>query len=199
MPEPSVVPRPDAPGDGSTPWERARALRGDVRVGAAVLACVALAAGVAWFRSGIAPASPAPAPGTSASASGGSSGGRRVVERVGDRRHHDLGRRDLDDDRLDRRRCGRRGARAGSGHVARVARACSTRSAPPAGRARAPTSRASTSRRSLPTDRAVAVPLVGQPPPSVDPSAVSGGAPSGDGSDTSTGGSTGGAPPRRST
>ena len=60
MADPPVVPRPDASSDGSALAERVRALRGDARIGVAVLACVAVAAGVAWFRAGIAPAAPAP-------------------------------------------------------------------------------------------------------------------------------------------
>lgn len=51
------VPRPDANGPSELA-DRMRALRGDARLGAVVLACVALAAGVAWFRAGIAPSKP---------------------------------------------------------------------------------------------------------------------------------------------
>ena len=61
MSDPPVVPRPAASGEGSAFAERLRAVRGDARVGIAVLLCVSVAAGVAWFRAGIAPASPAAA------------------------------------------------------------------------------------------------------------------------------------------
>jgi competence protein ComEA len=69
MADPLDVPRPvDAgPSDFS---DRVRALRSDARVGVAVLACVAVAAGVAWFRAGIAPS--ASAPGRPAVSSGSS-------------------------------------------------------------------------------------------------------------------------------
>jgi competence protein ComEA len=66
MADPPVVPRPAASSDGSAFAERVRALRGDARIGVAVLACVAVAAGVAWFRAGIAPSARVP----SASAGG---------------------------------------------------------------------------------------------------------------------------------
>jgi competence protein ComEA len=59
MSDSPVVPRPADSGDGRALAERVRALRGDARVGIAVLLCVSVAAGVAWFRAGIAPASPA--------------------------------------------------------------------------------------------------------------------------------------------
>src|SRR6476659_1239046 len=59
MSDPPVVPRPADSGDSSALAERVRALRGDARVGIAVLLCVSVAAGVAWFRAGIAPAAPA--------------------------------------------------------------------------------------------------------------------------------------------
>jgi competence protein ComEA len=50
--------------------ERLQELRGDRRVAAALLACVALAAGIAWWRAGAAPASvPAAAPTTKSSES----------------------------------------------------------------------------------------------------------------------------------
>jgi competence protein ComEA len=64
MSDPLDVPRPLGPGRSDLA-DRLRALRGDARVGAAVLACVAIAGGVAWFRAGIAPsasASAVPAP-----------------------------------------------------------------------------------------------------------------------------------------
>lgn len=59
MSDPPVVPRPAASSDGGALAERVRAWRGDARVGIAVLACISVAAGVAWFRAGVAPASPA--------------------------------------------------------------------------------------------------------------------------------------------
>jgi competence protein ComEA len=67
MSDPPVVPRPVAPSADSAFTERLRALRGDARVGIAVLLCVSVAAGVAWFRAGVAPASPAGNPETSSS------------------------------------------------------------------------------------------------------------------------------------
>jgi competence protein ComEA len=57
MSQPPNVPRPLA--GGSEFADRLRALRSDARVGAALLACVTIAAGVAWFRAGIAPSEPA--------------------------------------------------------------------------------------------------------------------------------------------
>ena len=76
MADPLDVPRPlgAGPSDFS---DRVRALRSDARVGVAVLACVAVAAGVAWFRAGIVPSASAPnAPteraGTSGSGASGS-------------------------------------------------------------------------------------------------------------------------------
>src|SRR5262245_9701373 len=56
MSQPPNVPRPLA--GGSEFADRLRALRSDARVGAALLACVAIAAGVAWFRAGTAPSEP---------------------------------------------------------------------------------------------------------------------------------------------
>src|SRR5437879_3860226 len=72
MPEPPDVPRPLAAGPSDLA-ERLRARRSDARVGAAVLACVAIAAGVAWFRAGIAPSDPASGAAASGSASAGPS------------------------------------------------------------------------------------------------------------------------------
>ena len=62
MPDPSVVPRPAASAEGGALADRLRSLRGDARIGVAVLLCVSVAAGVAWFRTGISPASPASNP-----------------------------------------------------------------------------------------------------------------------------------------
>ena len=59
MADPLDVPRPVAAGPSDFS-DRVRALRSDARVGVAVLACVAVAAGVAWFRAGIAPSAAAP-------------------------------------------------------------------------------------------------------------------------------------------
>ncbi|MDQ1479727.1 MAG: competence protein ComEA [Actinomycetota bacterium] len=67
MSDPPVVPRPAASSEGSALAERLRAVRGDARVGIAVLVCVSIAAGVAWFRSGIAPRPPAANPATASS------------------------------------------------------------------------------------------------------------------------------------
>ena len=65
MSDPPEVPRPREPASGALA-DRMRALRGDARVGVALLVCVAVAAGVAWFRAGVAPsASAAPAAATS--------------------------------------------------------------------------------------------------------------------------------------
>ena len=62
MSDPPVVPRPAASTDGSAFADRLRVLRSDARVGVAVLVCVAVAAGVAWFRTGIAPSAPPRSP-----------------------------------------------------------------------------------------------------------------------------------------
>jgi competence protein ComEA len=66
MSHPPDVPRPGAEGPSELA-DRVRAWRGDARVGAVVLACVALAAGVAWFRAGIAPSAPSAAAASSGS------------------------------------------------------------------------------------------------------------------------------------
>ena len=58
MSDPPVLPRPAASAEGSAFAERLRAVRGDARVGIAVLLCVSVAAGAAWFRAGIAPSAP---------------------------------------------------------------------------------------------------------------------------------------------
>jgi len=60
MADPLDVPRPHGAGPPHFA-DRVRALRSDARVGAAVLACVAIAAGVAWFRAGVAPSASASA------------------------------------------------------------------------------------------------------------------------------------------
>src|SRR5262245_41074696 len=53
-----AVPRPSADGPRTDLAERWQRWRSDPRIGIAVLLCIALAAGVAWFRAGISPASP---------------------------------------------------------------------------------------------------------------------------------------------
>jgi competence protein ComEA len=169
MSDPSLVPRPDAPGDGGAFADRVRALRGDARVGAAVLACVAVAAGVAWFRAGIAPAAPAASASPSASAAPAESTttsvppvtttttGAIVVDVVGAVRSPGVV------------------SLRGNARVLDAIRA--------AGGA---TARADLARLNLAAklgDGArVAVPAIGQPPPAIDPSAVSGAADPGDGS-----------------
>lgn len=73
--EPVPRPAPDQPHD--TAADLLRRVRSDPRVVFAILVCVALAAGVAWFRAGLAPNAPASATtGTrsTTSASSGSSG-----------------------------------------------------------------------------------------------------------------------------
>ena len=140
-----------------------RALRGDARVGVAVLVCVSLAAGVAWFRAGIAPAL---GPGRRSGAD------RTAADR---RRRHDRRRAVTTTTTAhDRRRRGRRGSRPRSrqpaGHRA------GARRDPGRGRCRA--GAADLDRLNLAAKLAdgarVAVPAVGQPPPAVDPTAVSG-------------------------
>ena len=120
------------------------------------------------------------------------------VGRVGIGRHDDLGGRDLDNGGADRRRRGRCGAGAGCGDAAGVGGVLDAIRAAGGAIVGADLARLNLAAKLADGSR-VAVPLVGQPPPSVDPSAVSGGAPASDGSDAPTGGSTGGAPPRRST
>ncbi len=61
LPEPDSVPRPDPPTVGASLTDRLAAWRADPRVGIAVVLCIALAAGVAWFRSSVGrPAGAAP-------------------------------------------------------------------------------------------------------------------------------------------
>jgi competence protein ComEA len=71
MADPLDVPRP-VEARSSDFSDRVRALRSDARVGVAVLACVAVAAGVAWFRAGIAPSASAPNAPTQRSGAGSS-------------------------------------------------------------------------------------------------------------------------------
>ena len=176
MSDPSVVPRPDAPDDVGAFAERVRALRGDARVGAAVLACVAVAAGVAWFRAGIAPAAPAasasmsgsappsapasaPDPTTtSAPVATTSTTGAIVVDVVGAVRAPGVVNLPGNSRVLDAIRAA--GGATASADLARLNLAAK-----------------------LDDGARVAVPAIGQPPPAIDPGAVSGAAdPSGDGS-----------------
>jgi competence protein ComEA len=161
MAEPPVVPRPAASSDRSAFADRVRALRGDARVGVAVLACVAVAAGVAWFRAGIAPSAHVP----SASASGSrstpdttttaavttSTTGPIVVDVVGAVR------------------------RPGVVTLPATARVLDAIRAAGGATAGADLVRLNLAAK-LGDGARVAVPVVGQAPPAVDPSAVSGAA-----------------------
>lgn len=160
MSDPPVVPRPAASGDDNPFADRVRALRGDARVGVAVLACVALAAGVAWFRAGIAPAAPAPSASTNGSTSARdstttapavttSTTGQIVVHVVGAVRAPGVVTLPATARVLDAIRAAG-GATAGADLV-RLNLAAK-----------------------LGDGARVAVPIVGRPPPAVDPSAVSG-------------------------
>jgi competence protein ComEA len=159
-----AVPRPAPDGPRAALAERWQRWRADPRIAVVVLSCVAIAAGVAWFRAGIAPASPAsgdPA-GSEAGATGSSvpvasssttstTVAAIVVDVVG--AVHRTGVVILP---------------TGS----RVADAIDAAGGPVAG--------ADLTRLNLAAvlgDGArVAVPLVGQPPPAVEPSAVTGAA-----------------------
>ena len=171
MPDTPVVPRPAPAREGSAFAERLRAARGDARVGIAVLLCVSVAAGVAWFRAGIAPAAPAPHPAssststvdttTTASAVTTTTSGQIVVDVVGAVRVPGVVSLPATARVLDAiRRAG--GATPG-----------------------ADLERLNLAAR-LGDGARVAVPVVGQPPPAVDPAAVSSAA------DPSTPGSVGG-------
>jgi competence protein ComEA len=173
MSDPPVVPRPVAGGDGSALAERVRALRGDARVGVAVLLCVAVAAGVAWFRAGIAPASPTSSPArgpattvdttTTAPAITTTTASEIVVDVVGAVRVKGVVRLPANARVLDAIRAAG-GATAGA-DLERLNLAAK-----------------------LGDGARVAVPLVGQPPPVIDPGAVSGAAgPPTDGSTTGNG------------
>lgn len=178
MSDPPVVPRPAASSDRAAFVEHLRALRGDARFGIAVLLCASIAAGVAWFRAGIAPASPAAKPATTSSSTvfttttavavTTTTVGEIVVDVVGAVRAPGVV------------------SLPGSARVIDAIRA--------AGGA---TSGADLQRLNLAAklgDGArVAVPLFGRPPPPIDPSAVSG-AVSGS-ADPSAAGSAGGADP----
>jgi len=172
MSDPPIVPRPAAGADGSALAEHVRALRGDARVGIAVLLCVAVAAGVAWFRAGIAPASPAsspargPAPAvattTTASAVTSTTAAEIVVDVVGAVHVKGVVRLPANARVLD-------AIRAAGGTVAG-----------------ADLERLNLAAK-LDDGARIAVPLVGQLPPAVDPGAVTGAA--GSSTDGSTDGS----------
>jgi len=168
MSDPPVVPRPAPSGDAGAFGERIRALRGDARVGIAMLLCVSVAAGVAWFRAGIAPASPAAKPArgsastvdttTTATAVTTTTAGEIVVDVVG-------------------------AVRVAGGVIlpasARVLDAIRAAGGTTAG---ADLERLNLAAK-LGDGARVAVPVIGRPPPAVDPGAVSGAAgPSTDGS-----------------
>ena len=161
MSDPPVVPRPAAAGDGSALAERVRALRGDARVGIAVLVCVSVAAGVAWFRAGIAPASPAakPARGSASTVDTTTTAPAITTTTVGEILVDVVG------------------AVRVTGVVtlpasARVLDAIRAAGGPTAG---ADLERLNLAAK-LGDGARVAVPLVGQPPPAIDPGAVSGAA-----------------------
>jgi competence protein ComEA len=158
MSDPPVVPRPAASSDGGAFAERLRALRGDARVGIAVLVCVSIAAGVAWFRAGVAPASPAdPAPSPTSTEVSTTTGapvtttttGEIVVDVVGAVRVPGVV------------------SLQGSARVLDAIRAAGG-VAPGADLERLNLA------AKLTDGSRVAVPLIGQPPPAIDPSAVSG-------------------------
>jgi competence protein ComEA len=164
MADPPVVPRPAASSDGSAFADRVRALRGDTRVGVAVLACVAVAAGVAWFRAGIAPTGSVPrAPATGSPSNRStpdttttapvttSTTGAIVVDVVGAVR------------------------RSGVVTLPATARVLDAIRAAGGASAGADLVRLNLAAK-LSDGARVAVPVVGQPPPAVDPSAVSGAA-----------------------
>jgi competence protein ComEA len=155
------VPRPvDAgPSDFS---ERLRALRGDARVGAAVLACVAIAAGVAWFRAGISPSAPKAAAPPSSAGSSGSEPPTTFLEVT-----TTTGAAAIVIDVV--------GAVRAPGVVSLSASARVIDAIRAAGGA---TARADLARLNLAAKLAdgtrIAVPVIGQPPPPLEPAAVSG-------------------------
>jgi len=176
MSDPPVVPRPAASGEGSAFAERLRAVRGDARVGIAVLLCVSVAAGVAWFRAGIAPAAPAAGPPssststvdtstTTAFAATTTTSGEIVVDVVGAVRVPGVVSLPATARVLDAIRAA--GGATPGADLERLNLAAK-----------------------LGDGARIAVPLVGQPPVTIDPNAVSG-AVSG-GGDPSVAGSTGG-------
>ena len=179
MPDPPDVPRPGL-GGSSEFTDRLRALRSDARVGAALLVCVAIAAGVAWFRAGIAPSAPASGTAPRATAEHSTSATQPaatsttvaaapiVVDVVGAVRVPGVVSLRADARVVDAIRAAG-GATAGADLV-RLNLAAK-----------------------LVDGARVAVPTLGQPPPVVDPAAVTGGAAPGDASGGATAGTTGAA------
>jgi competence protein ComEA len=177
MPDTPDVPRP-ALGGSSELTDRLRALRSDARVGAALLVCVAIAAGVAWFRAGIAPPAPpsGAAPRATAEHSSPTTGPASttstiaaapiIVDVVGAVRTPGVVSLRAD---------------------ARVVDAIRAAGGPAAG--------ADLVRLNLAAKVAdgarVAVPTLGEPPPAVDPAAVTGGATPGDATEGASGATTG--------
>jgi competence protein ComEA len=166
MPDTPDVPRP-ALGGSSDFADRLRALRSDARVGAALLVCVAIAAGVAWFRAGIAPSAPASGAAPRATSERSPSTTRPAVTST------TVAAAPIVVDVV--------GAVRAPGVVslradARVVDAIRAAGGPSAG--------ADLVRLNLAAKVAdgarVAVPRLGEPPPAVDPSAVTGGATPGD-------------------
>ena len=178
MSQPPNVPRPLA-GGSSEFADRIRALRSDARVGAALLACVAIAAGVAWFRAGIAPSEPAAAgpsgssvvgdsPTTTAAVTTSTTTTEIVVDVVGAVRAPGVVTLPGD---------------------ARVVDAIRAAGGTAAGADLVPLNLAA----KLTDGARVAVPRFGEPPPTVDPNAVTGGAdPPGSATGTSDGSPVGG-------
>jgi competence protein ComEA len=173
MADPFDVPRPIAAGPSDFS-ERLRALRGDARVGAAVLACVAIAAGVAWFRAGIAPSAP------------------KAAAPLSSNRLSSTGTSGADTPTTDFVVTTTTGTAAIVIDVVGAVRAPGVVSLPASARvidairaAGGATPRADLTRLNLAAKLAdgtrIAVPLVGQPPPALDPAAVSGSADSGTG------------------
>lgn len=166
MSEPVDVPRPAPAAERSVFFDRMHDLRRDSRVAAIVLGCVAVASGVAWFRSGIAPTAPAggrasttstSAPFAAGTGAGGASVpaapsttvGQLVVDVVG--------------------------AVRAPGVVSLPATARVLDAIRAAGGAAAGADLARLNLAAKVGDGArVAVPLIGRPPPVVDPSAVTG-------------------------
>jgi competence protein ComEA len=159
MSQPPNVPRPLA--GGSEFADRLRALRSDARVGAALLACVAIAAGVAWFRAGIAPSQPvsggdassavdpSAVTTTTAAVTTSTAATEIVVDVVGAVRVPSVVTLPADSRVVDAIRAA--GGAAAGADLVRLNLAAK-----------------------LADGARVAVPLLGQPPPAVDPSAVTG-------------------------
>jgi competence protein ComEA len=163
---PLDVPRPIAAGPSDFS-ERVRALRGDARVGAAVLVCVAIAAGVAWFRAGIAPSAPkATAPATSSDTSAATDAAPATTEATPTTT---TGVAAIVVDVVGAVRAPGVVSLSGDARVIDAIRA-----------AGGETARADLARLNLAAKLAdgarIAVPLLGQPPPALDPAAVTGSA-----------------------